>query len=110
MSLEVFVRAREFMLDCISQVKVDNVSSVSVLDPMTLYRENLKTWINFFQLPPIFGARRGLNFHSISMSKIWSFEAYPFDALSASIPFASSKQELKTDFPLSERTFAGFTW
>ena len=41
MSLEVYVRGREFMLDSTSQVKVDNVSCVSVLDPMTLYKDNL---------------------------------------------------------------------
>ena len=43
MSLEVYVRGREFMLDSTSQVKVDNVSCVSVLDPMTLYKDNLNT-------------------------------------------------------------------
>ena len=57
MSLEAFVRGRRFMLDSISQVKVHNVSSVSVVDPTTLYRDNLKTWINFSQLPLKFGAR-----------------------------------------------------
>ena len=43
MSLKVFVRGRECMLDSILQVKVDNVSCVSTLDPMTLYRDNLKS-------------------------------------------------------------------
>ena len=105
MSFEVYVRGREFMLASISQVKVDNVSCVSVLDPMTLYKDNLNTWINFSQLPPKCGARGGLNLHSISISRIWSFEANSFDALSASIPFFSSEHELTKDFPLSERKF-----
>ena len=35
-SLETFVNGREFMLDSISQVNVDSVSSVSVLEPITL--------------------------------------------------------------------------
>ena len=43
MSLEVYVREREFMLDSISQVKVDSVSYVSVLDTVTLYKDNLNT-------------------------------------------------------------------
>ena len=47
MSLEMYVRGREFMLDSISQVKVDNVSCVSVLDPMTLCKGRIKLPFNF---------------------------------------------------------------
>ena len=51
MLLEVVDREREFKLDFFSQVKVGKDSSVSVLDPMHLYRDILKNWINLSQLP-----------------------------------------------------------
>ena len=80
MSLEVYVRGREFMYYFIFQVNVDNVSCVSVLDPMTVYKDNLNTCIDLSQLPPKCGARGGLNFNLISISGRWSFEANSFDA------------------------------
>ena len=101
-SLETFVNGREFILDSISQVNADSVSSVSVLEPMTLQRESLKTWTNLSELPPKCGARGGLNFQLISTSMMWSLDANSREDLRASIPFLNSEQEPTKDFPLSE--------